>query len=173
MTIWPHGDATMIFAEQLRRMAVTVLKRSQFLPVSLEEAWDFFTNPANLNEITPESMNFKILSELPDRVYPGLFILYKVAAVANIPMDWTTEITHVEPMAYFVDEQRKGPYNIWHHEHHFEAQSGGVLMTDILHYDIGKSLFGAIAGALFVHRKVREIFDYRFQKLEQLFPAKP
>lgn len=153
-------------------MAVTVLKRSQLLPITLEEAWDFFTNPANLNEITPESMKFKILSDLPKRVYPGLFILYKVSAVAGIPMDWTTEITHVEPMAYFVDEQRTGPYRIWHHEHHFEARPDGVWMTDILHYDIGKSIFGAIAGALFVHAKVREIFDYRYQKLQQIFPEK-
>lgn len=153
-------------------MAVIVLKRSQLLPITLEEAWDFFTNPANLNVITPENMNFKILTDLPDRVYPGLFIRYKVAAVAGIPMDWTTEITHVEPMAYFVDEQRSGPYRIWHHEHHFEARPDGVWMTDILHYDIGKSLLGTLAGALFVHRKVRDIFDYRYQKLTQLFPGK-
>lgn len=153
-------------------MAVTVLKRSQILPITLEEAWDFFTDPANLNEITPESMRFKILSNLPKRVYPGLFIRYKVSAVAGIPMDWTTEITHVQHLAYFVDEQRTGPYRIWHHEHHFEAHPEGVLMTDILHYDIGKSILGDIAGALFVHRKVREIFDYRYVKLQELFPGK-
>jgi ligand-binding SRPBCC domain-containing protein len=87
----------------------------------------------------------------------------------NIPLSWTTEITHVENMKYFVDEQRIGPYNIWHHEHHFEAVEGGVMMRDILHYDIGKWIIGDILGAIFIHAKVKSIFDYRFQKLIQLF----
>lgn len=150
-------------------MSIKVLKTTQFLPISLEKAWDFFSSPRNLNEITPEDMTFKILSDLPDKMYPGLMINYKVSPLFNIPMSWTTEITHVEHLKYFVDEQRLGPYNIWHHEHHFEAVEGGVMMRDILHYDIGKWLIGELAGALFIHNKVKGIFDYRHKKLEQLF----
>lgn len=150
-------------------MSIKVLKTTQFLPISLEKAWDFFSSPRNLNEITPEDMTFKILSDLPEKMYPGLMINYKVAPMFNIPLSWTTEITHVENMKYFVDEQRLGPYNIWHHEHHFEAVEGGVMMRDILHYDIGKWIIGDILGALFIHAKVKSIFDYRYQKLIQLF----
>ena len=153
-------------------MSIKVLRTEQFLPISLDEAWDFFSSPANLNEITPETMTFRVLSELPDKMYPGLMINYKVSPVLNIPLSWTTEITHVSHQKYFVDEQRLGPYNIWHHEHHFEAMKGGVMMRDILHYDIGKSFIGVIVGHLFIHRKVRSIFDYRFRKLELLFPVK-
>ena len=153
-------------------MAIKQLKSEQFLPISLDEAWDFFSSPANLNEITPESMTFKVMTELPEKMYPGLMINYKVAPLFNIPLSWTTEITHVKAQEYFVDEQRAGPYNIWHHEHHFKKVDGGILMTDILHYDIGKWIFGKIAGTLFVDAKVKSIFDFRYKKLEQMFGKK-
>lgn len=146
------------------------LEIKQFVPRNLDEVWDFFSSPANLNAITPEDMNFEILGNVPKKMYSGLFISYKVRPILNIPLDWTTEITHIEDKKYFVDEQRIGPYNIWHHEHHFEEVAGGVMMTDILHYDIGKSIFGSIAGALFVHKRVSEIFRYREEKLKTLFP---
>ena len=148
------------------------LSQEQFLPITLEEAWSFFSNPRNLNEITPEDMVFKITSNPPAEMYPGLFITYKIKPILNIEFDWCTEITHVTNRKFFVDEQRKGPYAIWHHEHHFQEVNGGVLMTDILHYDIGKGPFGWIAGKLFVHKRVEEIFTYRTQKLNTLFPAK-
>jgi len=105
-------------------------------------------------------------------MYEGLFITYKISPFLGIQMDWCTEITHIKDQSFFVDEQRKGPYNIWHHEHHFKAIPEGVLMTDILNYDIGMSFLGSIAGALFVHKKVESIFTYRYQKLETLFPKK-
>lgn len=146
------------------------LEIKQFVPRNLDEVWDFFSSPANLNAITPEDMNFEILGNVPKKMYSGLFISYKVRPILNIPLDWTTEITHIEDKKYFVDEQRIGPYNIWHHEHHFEEVAGGVMMTDILHYDIGKSIFGSIAGALFVHKRVSGIFRYREEKLKTLFP---
>ncbi|MFZ4545310.1 MAG: SRPBCC family protein [Saprospiraceae bacterium] len=148
-----------------------LLKQEQFLPLSLDEAWDFFSSPKNLNEITPDDMVFEILSELPEKMYTGLFITYRLKPILNIPIEWCTEITHIQNREYFVDEQRKGPYKIWHHEHHFKAVDGGVMMTDILHYDIGKSFAGWIAGHLFVHKKVKAIFDFRHQKLEQMFKA--
>jgi ligand-binding SRPBCC domain-containing protein len=150
-------------------MPVKILKTEQFLPISLDTAWDFFSSPRNLNEITPPNMTFKVLSNIPDKMYPGLMISYKVSPMFRIPLSWTTEITHVSEKKYFVDEQRIGPYNIWHHEHHFEAVKGGVMMRDILHYNIGKSFIGIIAGLLFIDAKVQSIFEYRYEKLEQMF----
>ncbi|MBL7827986.1 MAG: SRPBCC family protein [Saprospiraceae bacterium] len=146
------------------------LHRTQFLPISLEEAWSFFSNPGNLNLITPDALTFVTTSEVPEKMYEGLIITYRIKPMLNIPVDWVTEITHIRDGEYFVDEQRKGPYRIWHHEHHFKAVEGGVMMTDLLYYDIGKWIFGRIAGALFVHRKVNEIFDFRQVALEKYFP---
>lgn len=148
---------------------IKILKQEQFLPLSLKEAWNYFSSPKNLNEITPEDMTFEITSHLPDEMYEGLIITYKVAPIFNIPVNWCTEITHIKKPFYFVDEQRKGPYNIWHHEHHFKEVIGGVMMTDLLYYDIGKSIFGWLAGELFVHRKVNQIFEYREKKLKDIF----
>ena len=145
------------------------LKQEQFLPISLDEAWQFFATPKNLNEVTPDNMVFEIISELPDTMYAGLLINYRLKPMLNIPINWCTEITHIKEKEFFVDEQRKGPYNIWHHEHHFKAVAGGVIMTDILHYDIGKWFIGWLAGKLFVDRKVKSIFDYRYKTLETYF----
>ena len=145
------------------------LKQTQFLPIGLAEAWDFFSSPKNLNEVTPEDMVFEITSDLPDKMYEGLIITYRIKPMLNIPVDWVTEITHIKEMEFFVDEQRKGPYHIWHHEHHFKEVEGGVLMTDLLYYDIGKSVFGWMAGKLFVHKKVKDIFSYRYKVLESYF----
>jgi ligand-binding SRPBCC domain-containing protein len=148
---------------------MTKLYQEQFLPIGLDEAWQFFATPKNLNEVTPNDMVFEITSELPDTMYAGLLINYRLKPMLNIPINWCTEITHIKEREYFVDEQRKGPYYIWHHEHHFKAVNGGVLMTDILHYDIGMSIFGSIAGKLFVHKKVKGIFEYRYKMLETYF----
>lgn len=150
-------------------MSVQCLKTIQLLPLSLEEAWDFFATPLNLSRIKPQGMLFKILSELPPEIYPGLLIHYKVAPIWRIPLAWTTEITKVAPQQYFIDEQRIGPFKLWHHEHHFKQVETGVQMTDILHYEIGKSFPGTWAGLLFVHAKIRWIFDFRYRKLEQMF----
>jgi len=145
------------------------LKQEQFLPISLDEAWKFFATPKNLNEVIPNDMVFEIISELPETMYAGLLINYRLKPMLNIPINWCTEITHIKEKEYFVDEQRKGPYRIWHHEHHFKAVEGGVVMTDILHYDIGKWIVGKIAGKLFVNKKVKRIFAYRFTLLESYF----
>lgn len=150
-------------------MAIKTLKSTLLLPISLEQAWSFFSNPRNLNEITPPDMTFNIISEVPEKMYEGLIIIYKVSPLLNIPLTWVTEITHIKELSYFVDEQRKGPYRIWHHEHHFKEIAGGAEMTDILHYDVGKGFLGPITSALFVDKRVRQIFDYRAIKLKQLF----
>jgi ligand-binding SRPBCC domain-containing protein len=148
------------------------LQTHQWLPISIDQAWDFFSSPKNLNEITPEDMVFEIKSDIPEKMYPGMFIMYSIRPMFNIPMNWVTEITHVEDKKFFVDEQRVGPYHIWHHEHHFEEKDGGVLMTDILHYNVGMSFLGWIASKLFVDKKVQGIFDYRYKILEQRFGKK-
>lgn len=145
------------------------LERVQKLPVSLQEAWEFFQNPGNLAMITPDYMGFDILSEVPEEMYPGLFIHYKVSPLLGIKMNWTTEITHVNAPHYFVDEQRVGPYSIWHHEHHFKEIDGGVEMLDRVSYKIPFGIIGKLAHPLVVKSKLQEIFDYRIQKIEEIF----
>lgn len=115
-------------------------------------------------------MHFAITSDVPEKMYEGMLISYRIGLIPGIPLNWVTEITRINEGIYFVDEQRTGPYKMWHHEHHFEPAQGGVLMTDLLYYDIGKSVFGWLAGQLFVHRKVQQIFNYRRKRLEELFP---
>jgi len=148
------------------------IRQEQFLPVSIQQAWDFFATPANLDAITPDALKFTTTSQLPGKIYEGLIITYKIRPMLNINVNWVTEITHIKQPYYFVDEQRKGPYAIWHHEHHFREAEGGVVMTDIVYYHIGKSFFGWIAGKLFVHRKLKEVFAYRFEVLEKYFNKK-
>lgn len=149
------------------------LKQEQFLPISLEEAWDFFATPKNLNRITPKEMVFEITSPVPEKMYEGLIITYRLKPMLNINVKWYTEITHLKEYEYFVDEQIKGPYRTWHHEHHFKKVEGGVMMTDLIYYDIGKWIFGWIAGKIFVDRKLRQIFDHRFKVLETYFNREP
>jgi ligand-binding SRPBCC domain-containing protein len=142
----------------------------QRIPLTADAAWDFFSSPVNLNNITPADMSFKIISvHHGDRMYAGQVIEYKLRPVLNIPVYWMTEITHVEDKKYFVDEQRFGPFSMWHHQHHFKAVEGGVEMTDIIHYKLPLWFLGDIANALFVKRKLKKVFDYRYSKIEKLF----
>ena len=114
-------------------------------------------------------MGFKMIGLFPgDKVYAGQVLEYKVSPVLGIPLYWMTEITHVEAGKYFVDEQRFGPYSLWHHQHHFTIIDGGVEMTDIVHYKLPLWFLGDIANALFVRKKLKEIFDFRFKKVEDL-----
>jgi ligand-binding SRPBCC domain-containing protein len=152
-------------------MALKTIKTTLLLPITPEQAWTFFSSPRNLNEITPADMTFHITSEIPDEMYEGLFITYKLKPLLNIPVSWVTEITHIKNQSYFIDEQRVGPYRMWHHEHHFREVPGGVEMTDILHYDVGKSIFGWMASKLFVDQRVKEIFEFREKKLKEIFPG--
>lgn len=151
-------------------MSSYILKRTQKLPISLAEAWEFFSQPKNLGEITPAYMNFKTLSDsFSDKVYAGQIITYKVSPVLGIPLFWMTEITHLKEQEYFIDEQRFGPYALWHHLHRFEETSDGVIMTDVVNYKLPLGIFGSLAHKLFVKRQVEEIFSYREQILEQKF----
>lgn len=146
------------------------IKAVQHLPASLDTAWDFFSDPANLQKITPENMGFRIISmHHGNSIYAGQIIEYKVSPLAGIPLYWMTEITHVEDKRYFVDEQRYGPYSLWHHQHHFKAIEGGVEMTDIVHYKLPLWFLGEIVHGLFVKKRLAQIFEYRRQKVEELF----
>ena len=145
--------------------------REQHLPISIEEAWGFFSNPSNLSKITPKNLGFEVLGDIPESMYPGLFIHYKVSPLFGIPLRWTTEITHVEPYKYFVDEQRVGPYSIWHHEHFFEKTKGGVFMKDHVHYKMPLGLLGKIAHPIIVKPRLNEIFNYRFDVAENVFSS--
>ena len=104
-------------------------------------------------------------------MYAGQLIEYRVSPLLGIPLYWMTEITQVVEGKYFIDEQRFGPYALWHHQHHFREVAGGVEMTDIVHYKIPLGILGALADRLFVHQKLKQIFDYRFQAVSQLFPG--
>jgi len=142
----------------------------QKIPTSLETAWEFFSNPANLKKITPANLGFNIISQHHgDVMYAGQIIEYTVKPLLNIPLYWMTEITHVKEGEYFIDEQRYGPYSLWHHQHHFKIIDGGVEMTDIVHYKTPFWFLGDIAHALFVKKQLKGIFDYRFNKVETLF----
>ncbi len=154
-------------------MKIYTLTKKQFLPITLDEAWAFFSTPINLKKITPEYMGFNILTDLGDgKMYPGQIIHYIVTPVLGIPMRWTTEITHVIDRKYFVDEQRFGPYSFWHHQHWFREVDGGVEMTDIVNYGIPMGFLGQIANTIFVQSKLQEIFDYREKVTNEMFPAK-
>jgi ligand-binding SRPBCC domain-containing protein len=145
-------------------------KTTQILPIPMETAWDFFSSPANLAEITPDNLGFKTISKYHgEKMYPGQVIEYKVSPLLGIPLYWMTEITHVEHHRYFVDEQRFGPYSMWHHQHHFKQLEEGVEMTDIVHYKLPFWFFGDIANWLFVKQQLKGIFDYRFNAVKKYF----
>jgi len=148
------------------------LETKQVLPISMEEAWDFFSSPDNLKEITPDHMGFDITSPAQKKMYPGMLITYRVSPLLGIKMRWCTEITQVKENQYFIDEQRFGPYKMWHHQHHFKAVEGGVEMKDIVHYGIPLGFLGRIANSLFVKSQLRDIFEYRAVAVEKRWPLK-
>ena len=145
------------------------LDARQVLPVTLAEAWDFFSDARNLARITPPSMGFEVTSELPGEMYAGMIIEYRVRPLLGVAVQWVTEITHVEEHVRFVDEQRFGPYRFWHHEHHFRAIDGGVEATDRVHYAL--PVGGGAVGSLLVGPRLDEIFAYRREVLERTFGA--
>ena len=153
-------------------MAVYSLKAVQQLPVSIDRAWDFFSSPANLQLITPPEMDFRVISfHHGTKIYPGQIIEYKLKPLLGISVYWMTEITHVQEGRSFVDEQRFGPYSLWHHQHHFRSIDGGVEMTDIVHYKLPLAFVGQLAHGLLVRKKLNRIFQYRHQKIEELLGA--
>lgn len=146
------------------------LQTKQFIKSDIQTVWDFMSSPENLEKITPTYMGFKILSDLNNsKMYPGQIIEYYVTPVAGIKMHWVTEITHVKNLEFFVDEQRFGPYAFWHHKHFLKQVDGGIEMIDIVHYKAPFGFIGRIANAFFIEKKIKEIFDFRYKKLEEIF----
>lgn len=151
-------------------MAVYQLKKEQLVPAGIDEIWDFISSPANLSKITPEKMGFEITSgELLEKMYPGMIISYKVRPLLGIKMTWVTEITQVKEKQYFVDEQRVGPYSMWHHEHILEEQENGILMKDIITYRPPMGFLGALANRLFIRKQLDGIFSFRKEAMEKRF----
>lgn len=145
-------------------------KREQFIQEPIESVWDFISSPKNLKTITPDYMGFDITSETtPEKMYQGMIISYKVSPLLGIKTTWVTEITHVEDNHYFVDEQRIGPYKLWHHQHFLEEKEGGTLMIDIVSYSPPFGLIGSLMNTLIIRNKLTEIFNYRTKVLSDLF----
>ena len=145
------------------------LKTELKLPIALNEAWDFFSSPKNLSKITPENMGFIITNHPSSTMFEGQIITYKVSPLLGIKINWMTEITTVKNHEYFIDEQRFGPYSLWHHRHQFYEIKGGVKMTDEVNYKLPFGVFGQIAHTLFVKKKLESIFEYREKVLVEMF----
>lgn len=145
------------------------LRREQLVKTDLQTCWDFFSSPKNLSKITPSYMGFDILTDVPEKMYEGMMIAYQVRPLFGIPMEWITEITHIKEGAFFVDEQRKGPYKIWHHEHHFQETEQGIIMNDIVTYEMPFGPLGKAVHPLIVRKKLEAIFAHRFKVVDELF----
>lgn len=151
-------------------MAFYQFKKTQLINASIDEVWEFISRPENLKKITPDYMGFNIISDdVPEKMYSGMIISYIVTPLLGIKTNWVTEITHIKDKEFFVDEQRVGPYKMWHHEHHIEQTDDGVLMRDIISYEPPFGFLGRIANSLFIKKKLNEIFDYRTQAVIREF----
>ena len=150
-------------------MKIYTLHKKQKLPISVDEAWDFLSDPKNLKFITPDYMGFNIISVADREMYPGQIIQYIVTPVLGIKSKWVTEITHVRDKEYFVDEQRFGPYALWHHKHFIKEIKDGVEMEDIIDYKIPLGILGQLVHPILVKPKLEEIFNFREKKLIELF----
>ena len=154
-------------------MKIYRLETIQNLPISQSHAWDFLSDPKNLKRITPDYMGFEIINGVSNRMYAGQIIQYVVTPVMGIPVKWVTEITNFDEGYSFVDEQRFGPYSLWHHKHFIKTIEKGVQMIDIIDYKIPLGLIGRIAHPLLVAPKSNEIFEYRKKVLIELFGPYP
>lgn len=150
-------------------MKLYQLHSRQTLPITQDEAWNFLSNPANLKVITPEHMGFHILNGADRAMFAGQIIQYSVAPFAGLKTKWVSEITHVKEGEYFVDEQRFGPYALWHHKHFIKPVSGGVEMEDIIDYKLPLGILGQLAHPILVKKQLQKIFAYRETKLEEIF----
>jgi len=147
-------------------------KAKQFLPITINEAWDFFSNPNNLPKITPPWLNFEVTTQLESRMYAGMIITYLVRPILNIPATWVTEITQVHVPNFFVDEQKFGHYKLWHHQHVFREAKNGIEMEDIVNYAVPLGFIGRLANNLIISKKIKSIFEYRTEILNKMFVEK-
>lgn len=150
-------------------MKLHTLSTEIFLPITIARGWEFFSNPANLALITPPELGLEVTSELPERVYPGMIVTYRVRPLFNIPLRWVTEITHVREPYLFVDEQRSGPYRFWHHKHFLREADGGIIVEDLVHYALPFGPLGNFMQPLVVRGQLDRIFDFREAYLKEHF----
>jgi ligand-binding SRPBCC domain-containing protein len=151
-------------------MALEKLERLQVIAATIEEAWNFFARPDNLATITPQSLGFKVTSPPQEQMYAGMIVTYSVTPLLGLRFRWVTEITQCREPLFFVDEQRIGPYRFWHHQHHFREVAGGVEVRDLVHYQLPFGPLGVVASGM-VKRRLAEIFDFRGETIEKLFPS--
>lgn len=150
-------------------MKLYCLHQIQRFPITIQDAWKFFSDPRNLQQITPRWLDFRITSDVPEKMYAGMILSYKIRMLSPVPMNWITEITHVRDPHFFVDEQRFGPYRFWHHQHIFTEISGGIEMQDIIHYGLSFGIAGRMANHLIVRGKLNKIFAFRRSELTNIF----
>ncbi len=148
---------------------VHYLVREQIVPAPRQKVWEYFCDPQNLNAITPPDMNFEILQGADSKMYPGQLIEYRVEFVRGIRSRWLTEIAHVRAGEYFVDEQRVGPYRFWYHEHGFQDTRAGTRMTDRVTYVVPFGVLGVLVNTFWIRKRLEQIFDFRRQKIVELF----
>ena len=154
-------------------MAFYQFHKEQIIDASIDEVWNFISSPQNLKKITPKEMDFEILTpNLPDKIYEGMIISYSVKPLLGIPTNWVTEITHIKDKSYFVDEQRVGPYKLWHHQHIITPLYEGVSMKDIVSYQPPFGWLGNIANTLIIKHRLEKIFRYRGEVIKKIFPKK-
>lgn len=153
-----------------KHSGIYTLTTEQLLHVPIEKAWDFFSSPSNLQKITPSHMGFTITSAVDKKAYAGQIITYKIGLLPGVKSSWVTEITQVKDNQFFIDEQRFGPYSMWHHEHWFESTTDGkTLMKDKISYKIPLGPLGHLAQVIFIKKQLASIFSYRYATLEKLF----
>jgi ligand-binding SRPBCC domain-containing protein len=145
------------------------LKRTQFINADLRTCWNYFSSPANLRVITPNYIDFRVHTTVPENLYEGLIIRYTIRPILGVPLSWISEIKIIREGNYFIDEQLRGPYGMWHHEHHFREVEGGVEMTDLISYCMPFGFIGRFFHWLFIRKQLESIFDYRTRKVEELF----
>ena len=148
------------------------LERNQFLPVSIETAWEFFSDPRNLPQITPDWLDLKITNRISAKMHAGMIISYRLKTLLGMPTTWITEITHVDEPEFFVDEMRSGPYRFWHHQHWFIKQNGGLEMQDIVHYALKFGWLGQMLHNMVIRSKLVDILDYRQTALNAIFESR-
>jgi ligand-binding SRPBCC domain-containing protein len=155
-----------------KTLKLNSLKRVQKIDAPIDVVWEFVSTPVNLSTITPDWLNFQIVSSLSKRMYEGMIVEYRVTPMLNIKFKWITEITHVKDYEFFVDEQRFGPYKFWHHKHFFKKlDEKSIEMTDEVHYILPFDIFNTLNN-LYIARKLEKIFEYRYKKIESIFNKK-
>jgi len=151
-------------------MSYTEIKRQQLIKTDIDSLWNFISSPNNLDKITPKWMKFEIISKNGDNIiFPGMIITYKISPLLNAPIKWITRITYVKKKIAFIDEQDKGPYKKWTHEHRLEETPKGIIMYDNIKYIPPFGIIGKITNWIFIKKRVNEIFDYRKEALDKIF----